>query len=208
MTTTTHTRIEDTNSLTSAITVVVRPPPPLPPQLPPRGSVKVLRITRTEAQTDASQAPFALVTDRSRAGRPLLPVRRQHCREKNINFTRFSRPRLTQRSPPTCSALAPRVAPYFGPTQRLSHTDFIVEPPGIFPGIGSPRLKRRPPHPGQESRRIKRGSPEPRTAQHHTCRAVASFVSARVPPSFTSRPCGGGRFEVREGQHRNPEISV
>ena len=31
---------------------------------------------------------------------------------------------------------------------------------------------------------------------------------AKVSPSFTFRSCRAGRLEVREGRHRNPEISV
>ena len=44
--TTAHTRHEYTNSQMLAITVVVRPPLPLPLQLSPRGFATVLRITR------------------------------------------------------------------------------------------------------------------------------------------------------------------
>ena len=77
-----HTRNNDTNSQTTAITVSVRPPLPLPSQLPAWGLATVLRITRTVTPTNASQAPSAPVTDRSTPVRLLLPARRQHCQEK------------------------------------------------------------------------------------------------------------------------------
>ena len=134
-----------------------------PPQLPPWGFATVLRITRTETQTNVSQAPSAPVTERSTAVRLLLPVRRQHFSEKNIDFTRCSRRRLAQRSALTYSAPSPLVAPYFGPTQRISPTSSTRDPPGVYPDVGIPRLKRRPLQPGHESRRVKRRSSEPRT---------------------------------------------
>ena len=103
-----------------------------------------------------------------------------------------------------------RATPPVGPTQRLSLTFFTGGgSPGVFPRVGSPRLKRRSPQPGPEGRRVTRRSPEPRTAQHHDNRTVACVLPRRrVSPSFSPRPRGGGRFEVRESQHRNPEIEV
>ena len=91
-------RNEDTTSLFLAITVVVRPSLPLPPQLPPRGFATVLRITRVETLTDVRKAPSAPVTDRSTAVRSLQPIRRQHCRENKM------------RSAPTCP-ISPRALP-------------------------------------------------------------------------------------------------
>ena len=168
----------------------------------------MLRKTRAKTRTDASQASSAPETDRSTAVGPSCPFAASTAGRKTIDFTRCSCPRLAQRSAPTCRGLDPRVAPYFGSTQRPGLTCFTGIPRGVSLDVGSPRLKRRSPQSGHESRRDKRRSPEPRTAQHHDCRAVASFVSARVSPSFISRPCGGDRFEMREGQHRNPEILV
>ena len=102
-------------------------------------------------------------TDRSTAVRPLPPVRRQHCREKKY----WAHKMLVSQARPALSAeRALRATPYCGPTQRPSLAFFTGEPPGVFPGVGSPRFKRR--------------SPKPRTAQHHDCRAGASFFSAGV----------------------------
>ena len=76
-TTTAHTWNEDTNSLTLAMTVVVRPPLPLPLQLLPRGFATVFRITRLESRLDASQVPAGPVMDRSTAVRLIVLTRRQ-----------------------------------------------------------------------------------------------------------------------------------
>ena len=81
-------------------------------------------------------------------------------------------------------------------------TDAATQPHLFHRGApGPPPWRRREPAPptplpsawGREQARQCR-SPEPRTSQHHKCRAVASCFSARVPPSITSRPCGGGKL--------------
>ena len=76
-----------------------------------------------------------------------------------------------------------------------------------YSGDGSRRLGRRSSHPRHGGPRTKRRSPQPRAAQESDCCACTSLLSARVSYSSTSQACGGGRFDVREGRHRIPDIS-
>ena len=115
---------------------------------------------------------------------------------------------LAQHSAPTSAASLRRVAPYFGPTQRFSSNGFPGESSAVFLDVGSLHLERRSPHPGHESRRNLRRSPEPPTPQQHSYGAVASFIFARVSTSFTSRPWGGDWFEVLEGKHQTQRFRL
>ena len=71
---------------------MVRPPLPLLPQLPPRGLATVLRITRAETRTDATQALSAPVNKRSAAVLLLMHVRRQYYRENKYAYHKIIAP--------------------------------------------------------------------------------------------------------------------
>ena len=168
--------------------------PPLPLLPPPRGSAPVLRITLVGTRTDAGQAPSTPVPDKSTAARPLPPVCPQHFREKLLisKDARILGSLSAQRRPiPTGSNTLFRT--WDGPSDPAALVS-TASPRASAPASLSCASKCRSPQPGHESRRAKRHSLTPCAAQHHEGCAGTS-LSARVSPSFTSRPYGGGRFE-------------
>ena len=127
----TYTRNEDTNSLTLAISVVIRPPLPLPPQLPLRGFATVLHITPAETLTDVRQAPSASVTVDGGSAPPARPPPALPGKKTLISHDARvpGSPSAQRRPAPVSPRALPRASDRCSDSASLFHRGYPGRPP-------------------------------------------------------------------------------